>query len=313
MMRILVLHHTDLDGAGSAAVCGLYHQEDEVIYKMYNYGWPLSPEDLKGYDLIYAVDISFFQGGYDWVYDMPNLIWIDHHKTALEYEAEKLEDKNIPGLRRIGVGACELTWEYFFSEYQCPDLIQILSTYDVWDKTRMNWEMVNEVEIGAKHIFGVSPKAIIEFILSDRDPQELQTIGRTILGYIEKSGRGKLMSGFWIPDFHGHRVIALCTTDFTSLSFLSYYNPGVADICMPFQVVPAEGNPGKFFVRCSLYSENPDIDVSRIAKLYSGGGHKSAAGFQISLTTLSEILKTGESLKDYFRKIGYRGNQPTYY
>lgn len=314
-MKVLCLHHTDLDGAGSASVVGLYHHEDEVTYRMYNYGWPLSPEELQGYDLIYAVDISFFQGGYDWVYKTPNLIWIDHHLGAIRKESLPKYSwiKNIPGLRRIGQGACELTWEYLFPEYQCPDLIQILGTYDVWDKTRMNWVMVNEIEAGAKHVLGVNPKAIIDFIQSGKDPQELQDIGKTILGYIEKSGKGKLMSGFWIPDFHGLRVMALCTTEFSSLSFISYYNPVLMDICMPFQVVPSEGNPGEFFVRCSLYTENPEIDVSKIAEKFGGSGHRGAAGMQISLTTLSEILKTGESLKDYFRKIGYRGNQPTYY
>jgi nanoRNase/pAp phosphatase (c-di-AMP/oligoRNAs hydrolase) len=29
----------------------------------------------------------------------------------------------------------------------------------------------------------------------------------------------------------------------------------------------------------SLYTKNPDIDVSEIAYRYGGGGHKAAAGF----------------------------------
>lgn len=311
-MKILVLHHTDLDGAGSAAVCGLYHQGEEITYKMHNYGFPLTQEDLQGYDIIYSVDISFGQD-HPWVYDLPNLIWIDHHKTALEYEASYLGSKSIPGLRAIGKGACELTWEYLYPNYQCPDLIQIFSTYDVWDKTRMDWRYVNEVEMGAKHVLGVNPRAIIKFILENRDPEELREVGKIILGYIEKSGRGKLMSGFWIPDFHGYRCMALNTPDFSSLSFLSYFNPQIADICMPFQVVPEEGKPGEFYVRCSLYAENSEIDVSGIAKKYSGGGHKGSAGFQISLETLQGILLRGRSLKEYFREIGYKGNEPTYY
>ena len=312
IMKILILHHTDLDGAGAAAVCGLYHQGEDITYRMYNYGFPLSPDDLRGYDLIYAVDVSFGQY-HPWVYDTPGLIWIDHHKTALEYEAENLSSKNIPGLRAIGKGACELTWEYLYPGYECPGLIQILSTYDVWDKGRMNWMYVNEVEMGAKHVLGVSPKAIIKFIEEDRDPEELRAIGRTILGYTEKSGKGKMMSGFWIPNFHGYRCMALNTPDFTSLSFISYYNPQIADICMPFQVVPREGRPGEFYVRYSLYTENPGIDVSEIAKLYGGGGHRSASGGQISLETLQKILSTGMSLKEFFKRIGYKRNEPTYY
>lgn len=311
IMKILVIHHTDLDGAGAASVCGLYHQGEDITYKLYNYGFPLAPNELQGYDLIYAVDVSF--GDHPWVYDIPGLIWIDHHKTSLDYEALHLGSKNIPGLRAIGKGACELTWEYLFPDYQCPGLIQILSTYDVWDKRRMDWTYVNEVEMGAKHILGVNPKSIIKFIKENRNPEELRNVGRVILGYLEKSGKGKMMSGFWIPDFHGHRCIALNTADFSSLSFLSHYNPQISDICMPFQVVPREGEPGEFYVRCSLYTENPYVDVSEIAKSYSGGGHHGSAGFQIPLETLQEILSRGMSLKEFFKRIGYKGNEPTYY
>ena len=314
-MKILVIHHTDLDGAASAAVVGLHHMGQNITYRMYNYGWNLLPEDLQGYDIIYAVDISFGQD-HPWVYDLKNLIWIDHHQTAIEYENTHLKGrKKIPGRRAIGKGACELTWEYLMKGYRCPDIIKILSTYDVWDKNRMDWGMVTEVEVGAKHLLGVSPKAIIEFITQSRNPEELRNVGRVILGYLEKSGKGKLMNGFWIPNFHGFRCMALCTTEFSSMSFISHYNPSVVDICMPFQIVPKEGKPGEFFVRFSLYTENPGIDVSEIAtKNYkNSGGHRGAAGGQISLEDLQSILSTGMSLKEYFREIGYRGNEPTYY
>ena len=314
MKRILCLHHTDLDGAGSAAVVGLYHQNDQITYRMFNYGWDLKPEELSGYDIIYAVDISFNQD-HPWVYGYPNLVWIDHHKTSIEYQENHPELKSIPGIRRIGVGACELTWEYLFPEYACPPIIELMSTYDVWDKTRMDWDYVVAVETGLKHELGISPKAIIDFILEGRDLSEIQVIGKTILGYIEKSGKGKLLGGgFWIPDFYGHRVMALCTTDFSSLSFISYYRPDIVDVCMAFEVIPVNNSiPGDFFVRVSFYTENPSIDVSLLAQKYGGGGHRGAAGCQISLDTLKEILSKGSSLKEYFRSIGYKGVEPRYY
>ena len=42
------------------------------------------------------------------------------------------------------------------------------------------------------------------------------------------------------------------------------------------------------FWRCSIYSDNPDIDCSVYAQSYGGGGHKGAAGFQAE--TLPFIL-----------------------
>lgn len=313
MMRILCLHHTDLDGAGSAAIVGMFHKADNVVYKFHNYGWPLKREDLQGYDRIYAVDISFGEN-HPWVYEIPGLVWIDHHKTALEYEAQHPALGRILGIRRMGVGACELTWEYFYPGYECPDLIKILSTYDVWDKNRYNWDEVVEIEVGAKHLIGISPKLIIDFIERGENLENLRNVGRIILGYLEKSGKGKMMGGgFWIPNFHGFRVLALCTSDFSSLTFMSHYNPKVADICMPFQIVPDEEYPGGVSVRISLYTENPNVDVSKIAELYGGGGHRGAAGFSIPMITLQDILSGGMSLKTYFQGIHYKGNEPKYY
>lgn len=309
-LKVLCIHHTDLDGAGSAACVGLKHINDEVTYRIYNYGWPLEEKEFYGYDLIYAVDVSFNQSS-PWVYQIPNLIWIDHHKTALEYEDQNPWMHQIPGKRAIGKGACELTWEYLFPNTQCPLLIQYLSTYDVWDKNRFNWEYIEEIEYGAKQIFGISPVSIIDFIQRGENPETLRETGRNILAYLEKSGRSKLKNnGFYIHDFFGYRVMALNTLDFSSMSFLSHYTPEHFDIMMPFAIVPDEKELGKVFVRFSLYTENPNVDVSIIAKKFSGGGHKGSAGFQTSLETLQEILKCSGPLKLYMESIGFKGNEP---
>ena len=38
-LKVLCIHHTDLDGAGSAACVGLKHINDEVTYRIYNYAY----------------------------------------------------------------------------------------------------------------------------------------------------------------------------------------------------------------------------------------------------------------------------------
>lgn len=308
-MKILVIHHTDLDGAMSAAVVGMKHRNDEITYRLYNYGWPLEPKDLDGYDLVYAVDVSFNQSS-PWVYELKNLIWIDHHKTAIEYEDQNPWMHQIPGLRKIGKGACEFTWEYLFPGIPCLELIQYLSAYDVWDKTRFDWMTVEEIEYGAKQIFGVSPIALIDFIDKGGTPEVLRETGYNVLSYLEKSGKGKLgNNGFYIHNFFGYHVMALNTLDFSSMSFMSYYDPKYFDIMMPFAIIPDEANPGNAYVRCSFYTENPNIDVSLIAKQFSGGGHKGAAGGSMTLETLKEILSCSCSLKEYMKSIGFEGNK----
>lgn len=309
-LKVLCIYHTDLDGAGSAACVGLKHINDEVTYRVYNYGWPLEESEFSGNDLIYAVDVSFNQSS-PWVYKIPNLIWIDHHKTAIEYEDQNPWMHQIPGKRAIGKGACELTWEYLFPDVSCPIMIQYLSTYDVWDKKRFNWDCIEEIEYGAKQVFGISPVAIIEFIQRRENPETLRETGRNILAYLEKSYRSKLKNnGFYIHNFFGYHVMALNTLDFTSMSFMSYYDPKYFDIMMPFAIIPDPKKIGNVYVRFSLYTENPNVDTSEIAKSFGFGGHKAAAGGLMSLQTLQEILSCSCPLKEYMKSVGFDGNKP---
>lgn len=291
MNKILCIHHTDLDGAASAAVVGLAHQTDQVTYIKYNFGQELKPEWLGGYDKIYAVDISFRDE--PWVYELPNLIWIDHHKTAID----SYQGPSLPGLRKIGKGACELCWEYFFPDQECPELIQYLSTYDVWDKARFNWEIIEKIEWGAKAKYGIDPALIIYDLVRSIEPNsiiidDLRDSGELILNYQTRVYKSRLKEyGMEFPNFFGYRVLAMCTQDFTAKTFEAQWDPEKYDIMMPFCFHPAG------FVRCSLYTSKDEIDCSSLAAYLGGGGHRGAAGFQISWESFYEFLKSSEPLK----------------
>ena len=291
MNKILCIHHTDLDGAASAAVVGLAHRTDQVTYIKYNYGQELKPEWLEGYSKIYAVDISFRDE--PWVYELPNLIWIDHHKTAID----SYQGPSLPGLRKIGKGACELCWEYFFPDQECPGLIQYLSTYDVWDKSRFPWEEVEKIEWGAKAKYGIDPALIIYDLGRSIEPNsiiidDLRDSGELILNYQTRVYKSRLKEyGMEFPDFFGYKVLAMCTQDFTAKTFEALWDPEKYDIMMPFCFHPSG------FVRCSLYTSRDEIDCSSLATYLGGGGHKGAAGFQISWESFYEFLKSSEPLK----------------
>ena len=301
MKNILVLYHADLDGVASAACVGLKYPKEKITYRHYNYGWPLEEKDFYGYDIVYAVDVSF--SDHPWVYTLPGLVWIDHHKTALEYESANPWMKNIPGLRKIGKGACEFTWEYLFPDVECPELVKYLSAYDVWDKTRFPWVDTLMVEYGSKHIFSLSPVKLIDFLKANGNLEELKKIGRILLSDKEKTGRSNLYNnGLYIHDFFGMRAMLLNTSSFSSLAFSSYYNPEYFDVMIPFQISPDKK------VRVSFYTENPDIDVSIVAEHFGGGGHKGAAGGMMSLEELYDILSNSVSLKTHLDNIGFNGN-----
>jgi len=70
-----------------------------------------------------------------------------------------------------------------------------------------------------------------------------------------------------------YRCICLNTPLFSSQSFEGVWDPEKHDVMVAF----AKMATGKWKV--SLYSTKPEIDCGAIAKTFSGGGHKGAAGF----------------------------------
>lgn len=76
------------------------------------------------------------------------------------------------------------------------------------------------------------------------------------------------------------------TTEFNSTTFESMYDPRKHDLMMPFCW------NGRFF-RCSFYTTKKEVDVSALARKANpgGGGHKAAAGFQLSVEDMMGFLK----------------------
>lgn len=293
MEKILVIHHTDLDGSASGAIVkGALENKYEIEFAKYSYGWRLDPEKLKSYRIIYAVDVSFNDN--PWVYNHPGLIWIDHHETVVNDHPE------IPGLRRIGVGACELCWEYFFPKtVELDPIIKYLSTYDVWNKNRLNWEEVLWVQLGAINKYGNDPNPLLEDIKSGRSKEilnELMTEGHRLDDY-QKSKYKSQADQFcgYIEDFYSYRVLVLNTPSFSSQAFWSLWNPEHFDIMMPWCYSP---KMKKF--RISMYTEKEEIDVSVLCQKFGGGGHKGAAGCQLSINQwTNQILPLIETVPTF--------------
>lgn len=314
-----ITHASDLDGSMSGGVVGYWAElmGYEVDYKLYNYGYPINTNIFNRYDIIVLTDISFHE-------DHPEIfkylgcsgklcIWIDHHKSSIEFKNNHPEYfEGIKGVQKIGVAACELAWEYFFPDSRTPKLVEYLSAYDVFDKDRFQgeWTKVEQIQYGTRLEYGISPSdmcnylRLLELGLTDY-LEDFRKNGEIVLKYTEKNLAGKLKNyGSYIPEFTveglgTYRVIALNTNEFTSKAFESLYDTRFYDIMMPYCICPKEGNPGKFNVRFSMYTERDDIDVSKIAEIFSGGGHAKAAGGQMSLETLSTILSCAMSLKEF--------------
>ena len=88
-------------------------------------------EEIEEADEVYVLDFTFIDMGTLAEITGQKLIWIDHHKTAME-ENKELWDSNILGKRDITKAASQLTWEYLRSSHPLPTAVEYISKRDVW-------------------------------------------------------------------------------------------------------------------------------------------------------------------------------------
>lgn len=135
-----IYHEADLDGVMSAAIVKKYFKGEDIDLLPYNYGKEIP--DVNKYDKVFVVDVSFGNRTRflfdEWKDKGTDVIWIDHHKTAID----DMRDYEVKGKRRIGTATCELTWEYLFDDIKTPNVVELLSAYDVWDHDRFEWSDV---------------------------------------------------------------------------------------------------------------------------------------------------------------------------
>ena len=306
----IIYHRVDYDGLFSAMICKYffdinYPTEISINNIGYTYSDPLPDiSQLKRIsDKLIMVDISFppdYMLNLINTFGKENIIWIDHHITAIR-ESIKYGYDYLIGQRdsECKVGACELTWKWFFEGMETPKIIQLLSAYDVWDKTRFSWD--NEVlpcQNGLRAIFGMNLESIshnYNQILSDGFLEtQILPGGRMIKSFLSMKWKAQVKnSSFEITVAGKYRGIALLTPDFTSAMFESVLDKGYQVFCICNMRKDSE------MFSVSLYSEPDgrlgDFELGEYMKQnYSGGGHKTAAGGKLTKEQFEKLIYNKE-------------------
>ncbi len=288
---LCIYHSNDLDGKCSAAILQREYPKIE-LYGM-GYGEKFPYDKLHSDTVLYMVDFSLPIDEMIAVYQkVMRFVWIDHHKTAIDVANDAGSKFNPFGLRRVGAGACQLTWEHLYKTRLVPAGIYYLSKYDVFD-----FEKGGDIEgfqFGMRS-YDTSPMSDIwEKVFGEKtsaeDQNKIITEGYGIMRYrdqeykeyLEMFGRTVKLpaippdeielqvykKGMKIKD--GHRCLAVNRGKGNTFMFQSADDDGF-DIYIAFVMRPE----GTWLV--SLYSTT--VDVSEIAEKYEGGGHVNAAGF----------------------------------
>jgi len=316
MKTICIYHSRDLDGWMSAAIVMRWfmEQHEEFVVRnskdivnsntfgndpapeLFMLGWDYGDEipKLSDYDKVIMCDISFptfedFVGGFE-------LIWIDHHKSAIEkVEQGILENSaHIEGLRDVKFAACELTWVYFFPAEPMPEIVRLLGRYDCFGHKGTGEEQkVLEFQYGARAVMSNYKECYIHLNKSIKDSElyenedltvegDILSDGGAIYNYLKAEAKQIYSKAFevWFDDgvqtSAGNSYKFLCVNQdrFNPINFGIDYHKENYD---GFACFWYKGGKWNF----SLYNDNGAVDCSVIAKQFGGGGHAGASGFLV--------------------------------
>jgi oligoribonuclease NrnB/cAMP/cGMP phosphodiesterase (DHH superfamily) len=269
--------------------------------------YPMSYGEEQSADLLTFMENNYYRKIYIVDFSLPldvlgelikltvaNILILDHHKTAFEMYGYDMDTFNrqssltttlYPGQVFIhlknyqsGAGIC---WDYFYPGVpKVPALVKYVQDRDLWE--------YNYQETKAMHMFISSrEKTIHEWDVMHaglEDPEghsAIVKLGEYLLD--EYNQIVQLIASSAIAcTIHGETgLMVQCEGQYSSdVGHLLAESSGTYGLCFN---ETADGES----MSCSLRSEaGGDFDVEALAKSFGGGGHKSAAGFVVSLETM---------------------------
>lgn len=222
------------------------------------------PPNVAGRDVV-LVDFSYKRSVMEKIIEeAKSVIVLDHHKTA---------EEDLRGLRGAEIvfdmdrAGSRIAWDYFFPNLNPPPVLLHVEDRDLW---RFSLPKTREIQA---NIFSYPYDFDVWDRLMQADPAVLAVEGSAI-------------------ERKHFKDIEELTKVVTREFVIGGYKVPVANL--PYTLTSdaghllAKGNPfagcywdtpdGRVF---SLRSTDEGIDVSEIAKMYGGGGHRNASGFRV--------------------------------
>lgn len=298
----VIYHRADFDGLFCREIARKFLPEAELI------GWDFADDPLqvpkgKFYVMDLPLDVTF--GGKSGAFNMGlleaeqqgDLVWIDHHASAI-----KSHSPQTTGYRIDGVAACRLAWQWFTNEIANkvmsdasylpekpafvsrsvsePWAVQLAGEYDIWDKRNPDAELF-QYGLCSRDLTNErwGDQSIWEVLLSDDSMnracvRDLLVSGK-YLQYAKTEENASIIKdiGFDLK-WEGLNFLACNAARYNSHLFTAGLKPE-HDACFGFKWTGKDWS-------VSLYHA-PSMehhDLSLIASKYGGGGHRGACGFR---------------------------------
>lgn len=261
-MNHIFYHAADLDGHCSGAIAKLIWPDGELHPIDYGDAFPWGA--MHKNDTVVMVDFSIPE--MERLDRKCNLIWVDHHISAIT----RFKDLDIAGNRRTDRSACRIMWDFI---YRRPPnaIVDYISDYDTFKLQYSNTLQV-QMALRSYETDPVKSNYLTDLILTPSPRQEtlikrLADEGCNILRYQKQRNKQTINNGM-PAEICGHQCWFInAKRDMIEIKDLpDGYNLLVTAV---YKIGGWEVN---------LYSQ--DVDCQEIAVKCGGGGHRGAAGFR---------------------------------
>jgi len=301
-MKITVIHHSaDADGVFCREIARHF-----LLIDRYSPGSPPPEVEFIGWDFpnefltlsqivdsdrVYVMDLPLDKTfGFD-ASDLPGFnwerfIWIDHHATSIASHPT-----GIPGYRIDGVAACRLAWQWFLNysirniggglpkkqefidrTVKEPLAVQLAGEYDIWDKRNPAAETFQyalkcgEIGLSTYHALFANDERILKNMLFGGDLAQR---------YAKQVDADTCRARSFLMKWEELNFLCINSARFNSQFFAARDIEATGhDALMGFCWMGSQWTVSLYHAK-----HQTDLDLSKIAAKYGGGGHRGACGF----------------------------------
>ncbi len=266
--NIIILYHAScLDGFTSAWIAWKKFG-DSALYFPVKHDEEPPAEIFESGKTIYMLD--FFSYSEETIKKIlktsDKLVAIDHHISAKELL--KLADEHVFSNNESGAS---LSWKYFYPDEKMPKFIEYVRNHDIWNFDLPNTSEIIEILYLKDFEFKIWNE--IENIFNDSKLLERFIEDGKLLIKKRNKTVEKIIKYAVEVEIGGYSGLAVNSTVYPNeIGHLLFKTSGTFGAVWSYR--------GEY-INVSLRSGEGGADVSKIAGLYGGGGHKYAAGLRI--------------------------------
>lgn len=314
-----IIHHTDADGHCAAAIAAKWFNDSRVVvgedgvetetgnlfqpHEIMFHNTTYEHEDngvgnIQKGDTVVIVDFSLRKEDMDKAVELAeDVIWIDHHDVS------KLEGFDwVKGTRDMSDAACIHAWKYFYKDAPIPNVVQAIGDWDMWRHD--NKEVLTFQE--GLNMVDTIPANNMEFWLTvlnkPTNSEEAEAINGIIMqimqvgsicqAYRAEQDTRALRHKFTV-EVDGLKWMCINARFIGSDSFDNCTIPENVDVLCWFYLIGP--NQWKHSIRLPKHRKDSDLDVSKIAATFGGGGRKDTASFVTQGPRIAEIYGAANS------------------